>query len=72
MEKLSNLTQQYLEEDVGIAKMERGYLRQALAMCLELLKFVIKMKVDQKVPESAPWPVREKGLKARVSAIAIM
>lgn len=49
MEKLSNLTQQYLEEDVSISKMERGYLRQALAMCLEMLKFVIKMKVDQKV-----------------------
>ncbi len=37
-----------MEEDVSVADMEKGYLRQALAMCLALLKFVIQMKLEQK------------------------
>lgn len=48
MEKLLRLTGRYLDEDVSIAEMEKGYLRQALAICLEVLKFVIQIKLDQK------------------------
>lgn len=42
------LTGSYLDEDVAIAEMERGYLKQVLVLCLSLLKFVIQMKLDQK------------------------
>jgi hypothetical protein len=48
MEKLRLLTGQYMEQDVCVAQMEKGYLRQVLAMCLMLLKFVIQIKLDQK------------------------
>jgi hypothetical protein len=64
MEKLSLLTGRYLDEDVSVAEMEKGYLRQALAMCLILLKFVIQIKLEQK-RGIGPIPINEETIKSK-------
>lgn len=47
--KLRQLTSNYIVEDVSIRRMERGYLKLALGMCLSLLSFVISVKITQKM-----------------------
>lgn len=69
MEKLTALTGSYLEEDVAIAEMERGYLKQILILCKALLEFVIQMKLKQKrgvYPEAkAGEQIKNKGNRGR-------
>lgn len=48
MVKLSGITENYVDEDKSIRQMEWGYLKQVLSLCLNLLKFVIALKVEQK------------------------
>lgn len=47
--KLRELTSDYLAEDVSVRQMERGYLKLALGICLSLLKFVISVKITEKM-----------------------
>lgn len=48
MVKLDSLTSSYIEDDVSVGQMEVGYLKEVLSLCLSLLKFVIKIKIEQK------------------------
>lgn len=48
MVKLSGITENYVDEDKSIRQMEWGYLKQVLILCLNLLKFVIALKLEQK------------------------
>ena len=48
MEKLRVLTEKYVDKDQSIRLMEWGYLKQVLGICLNLLKFVIRLKIAQK------------------------
>jgi len=55
MAKLKSLTAGYLESDVSIGQMEKGYLEQVLSLCLSLLKFVISVKkaqLSEKTPKT--------------------
>lgn len=47
MSKLHQLTVTYVEGSPSIRHVETGYLKQALSLCLVLLKFVIEQKVSQ-------------------------
>jgi len=51
MTKLSGLTEDYVSKDNSIRQMEWGYLKQVLSLCLNLLKFVITLKIEQKSGE---------------------
>lgn len=64
MEKLNQLTSNYIEKDESIAKMEMGYLRQLLSIGLVLLKFVIRIKIDQKRGE-LPMMLQGENIKRR-------
>lgn len=47
MGKLHQLTVDYVQGTASIRQIETGYLKQALSLCLILLKFVIQQKVTQ-------------------------
>ena len=47
MAKLQQITVDYVDGSTSIRQMESGYLKQALSLCLALLKFVIQQKVIQ-------------------------
>ena len=47
MSKLHSLTVDYVGKEKSVAQMERGYLQQVLSLCMVLLKFVIRQKVNQ-------------------------
>jgi len=51
MIKLRGLTSSYVTKDTSIRQMEWGYIKQVLNLCLNLLKFVISLKVEQKSKE---------------------
>ena len=69
MEKLSELTSSYVDRDVSVRKMEMGYLAVVLMLCLNLLKFVISVKVIQKSgvrpKEMAGEKISSKGQRIR-------
>jgi hypothetical protein len=64
MSKLDKLTKGYIEEDVSIRQMETGYLKQLLSLCLVLLKFVIRMKIEHKSAKR-PEPLQGEGIKSK-------
>jgi len=49
MSKLRNLTVNFAATDTSIRQMESNYLKQVINLCLNLLKFVIALKVSQKI-----------------------
>lgn len=69
MEKLQHLTVDYIEGTTSIRQMETGYLKQALSLCLLLLKFVIQQKVrqlgEQKPPSKAGEKIKNSGIRTR-------
>ena len=58
MSKLQTLTEQFTAQGQSIKQMEKGYLRQAIVLCLALLKFVIELKVRQNTGQS---PINQTG-----------
>jgi len=47
MHKLKGLAMNYTEDQVAVRQMEYGLLKQALSLCLMLLRFIITTKSDQ-------------------------
>lgn len=62
MSKLSTLTEEFAEQDKSIRQMESSYLQQVISLCLNLLKFVIVLKVSQKMGQS-PTAKEEEQIK---------
>ena len=60
MMKLQQITVNYVDGNTSIRYMETGYLKQALSLCLSLLKFVIQQKVTQLEGEKPPTLIGEK------------
>ena len=70
MSKLTELTKTYTDSTFSIRKMEMGYLKQVLLICLNLLKFVIEIKKEElkgkkPVVKDGEERIKNKGLRLR-------
>ena len=64
MAKLHQLTVEYVKVGTSVRQIETGYLKQALFLCLRLLKFVISQKILQMTEER---PQQKSGEKIKSS-----